>query len=107
MRKSKRLEQIRRIARRPYSFIALCSFAMFALCAIQALAIWLFMTAPAGVERLLLNGSVILSVIALTQGLASLREKQMGRLILELVRMIEGDEDPASHPAPPAPAKRK
>ena len=77
MEDRERLSRIRRLARRPYRFVAFCSFLLAGVCAAQALIVGLFMTPMNELEALLFYGSLALVPIALTQGMAATREKRM------------------------------
>jgi len=84
-----RLEQVRHIARRPYSFVAFCSFCLAGVCGLISLVMAWGLSAATGTELAVFFGFGGLMLIALTQGFAALREKRLARLVMELLRHIE------------------
>jgi len=97
-----RLREIRRLSRRPYRFVAFCSFLLAGVCGIQALIAGLFMKYPSGFEKLLFHGSLSLVLIAVTQGLAALRERSLALCIRELIATVDPSGENSPHkPSPP------
>lgn len=98
-----RLREIRRLSRRPYRFVAFCSFLLAGVCGIQALIAGVFMRYPSGFEKLLFHGSLGLVLIAITQGLAALRERNLARCITELISDIAPADESGAHKPPTPP----
>ena len=99
MTEPRRLEEIRGIARRPYSFVAFCSFILAGICALVSLVVGLGLPTSSNWEKAVFVAFFSIVLAAVTQGLAALREKKLSRHIMELIEHIE-DASPADQPEP-------